>query len=196
MIDYRTLCRALSVATTNCCGNVQRSLYESFCLSFLTQLDKSSRIKVEKLISESLFEAKDHESVLKYQIERPRSSDAFECIEGFWIRRGNNAPFINKSYILTSSVKRNLKDLARIVSLGKGFPILLQGETSVGKTSMIQWLAQATGNVCVRVNNHEHTDLQVLYKRIIFENYIYFIMIYCFECRNILAVTVLMLLEK
>ena len=38
--------------------------------------------------------------------------------------------------------------------------MLLQGETSVGKTSLIQYLAQATGNQCVRVNNHEHTDLQ------------------------------------
>lgn len=39
-------------------------------------------------------------------------------------------------------------------------PVLLQGETSVGKTSLIKWLAQSTGNTCVRVNNHEHTDLQ------------------------------------
>jgi midasin len=38
--------------------------------------------------------------------------------------------------------------------------VLLQGETSVGKTSLIKWLAQSTGNICVRVNNHEHTDLQ------------------------------------
>ena len=40
------------------------------------------------------------------------------------------------------------------------YPVLLQGETSVGKTSLIQWLAAATGNICLRVNNHEHTDLQ------------------------------------
>ncbi len=40
------------------------------------------------------------------------------------------------------------------------FPVLIQGETSVGKTSLIQYLAQATGKQCVRVNNHEHTDLQ------------------------------------
>ena len=39
-------------------------------------------------------------------------------------------------------------------------PVLLQGETSVGKTSLVTWLAQSTGNICVRVNNHEHTDLQ------------------------------------
>ncbi len=40
------------------------------------------------------------------------------------------------------------------------YPVLLQGETSVGKTSLINWLAQASGNMCVRINNHDHTDLQ------------------------------------
>lgn len=39
-------------------------------------------------------------------------------------------------------------------------PVLIQGETSVGKTSLIRWLASATGNQCVRINNHEHTDIQ------------------------------------
>lgn len=38
--------------------------------------------------------------------------------------------------------------------------MLIQGETSVGKTSLIRWLAAATGNQCVRINNHEHTDIQ------------------------------------
>ena len=38
--------------------------------------------------------------------------------------------------------------------------MLIQGETSVGKTSLINYLAKSSGNVCVRINNHEHTDLQ------------------------------------
>ena len=67
--------------------------------------------------------------------------------------------WITSGYILTESVRRNLKDLVRVVSLGR-LPVLLQGETSVGKTSLISYLAQLTGNKCVRVNNHEHTDLQ------------------------------------
>lgn len=62
-------------------------------------------------------------------------------------------------YILTDSVRRNLKDLVRVVSIGK-IPVLLQGDTSVGKTSLITYLAKASGHVCVRINNHEHTDLQ------------------------------------
>jgi len=62
-------------------------------------------------------------------------------------------------YILTDTVRRNLRDLVRIVSIGK-IPVLLQGDTSIGKTSLIIYLAEITGNVCLRINNHEHTDLQ------------------------------------
>lgn len=38
--------------------------------------------------------------------------------------------------------------------------MLIQGETSVGKTSLISYLAKLSGNKCVRINNHEHTDIQ------------------------------------
>ncbi len=150
------------MSATNPCGVVQRSLYESFCLSFLTQLDKSSRLKVENDIIKALFGNKDSSSLINAQIEMPKTNHQFEYIEGFYILRGPKDPVIDKSYILTSTVRKNLKDICRIVSIGRSFPILLQGETSVGKTSLIQWLAKATGNVCVRVNNHEHTDLQVI----------------------------------
>ena len=30
----------------------------------------------------------------------------------------------------------------------------------IGKTSLIKWLSDATGNVLIRINNHDHTDLQ------------------------------------
>jgi midasin (ATPase involved in ribosome maturation) len=56
-------------------------------------------------------------------------------------------------------VKRNLADLARVVSLCD-HPVLIQGDTSVGKTSLVAYLARLTGHRCVRVNNHEHTDIQ------------------------------------
>ena len=38
--------------------------------------------------------------------------------------------------------------------------MLLQGPTSAGKTSLIEYLAKKTGHKCLRINNHEHTDLQ------------------------------------
>ena len=40
------------------------------------------------------------------------------------------------------------------------FPVLVQGPTSSGKTSIIEYLAKFSGNKFVRINNHEHTDLQ------------------------------------
>ena len=40
------------------------------------------------------------------------------------------------------------------------YPVLLQGPTSSGKTTMVMYLAKLTGHRCVRINNHEHTDLQ------------------------------------
>ncbi|KAK8382137.1 hypothetical protein O3P69_015242 [Scylla paramamosain] len=80
-------------------------------------------------------------------------------IEGYWIPQGPLEPQALDNYIITETVKRNLEDLVRVVSIG-WFPVLLQGETSVGKTSLISYLAQLTGNFCVRINNHERTDLQ------------------------------------
>lgn len=49
--SLRTLCRALLITSSNPCGMFKRSLYEAFCLSFLTQLDNSSYNVVEKMIA-------------------------------------------------------------------------------------------------------------------------------------------------
>ena len=46
------------------------------------------------------------------------------------------------------------------LQLFRHHPVLLQGPTSAGKTSLVQYLAKVTGHRCLRVNNHEHTDLQ------------------------------------
>lgn len=84
----------------------------------------------------------------------------------FPIPKGPKEVHLDETYIRTPTVQKNLRDICRIISAGKTLPILLQGETSVGKTSLITWLANATGNVCFRVNNHEHTDLQVCFFQI------------------------------
>ena len=49
--------------------------------------------------------------------------------------------------------------LSRAISASK-YAILIQGETSTGKTSLISYLAKKSGNKLIRINNHEHTDLQ------------------------------------
>ncbi|ESP03979.1 hypothetical protein LOTGIDRAFT_109875, partial [Lottia gigantea] len=156
--SLRTLCRALRYAASNPCGQSSRSLYEGFCLSFLTQLDRISHPIVEQLVCKHVIGNSNLKSMLNHSLQCP-SGGRYLQFEGYWISQGSLEPIVPDGYILTPSVRANLKDLARIVSAGE-HPVLLQGETSVGKTSLITWLAKSTGNVCVRVNNHEHTDLQ------------------------------------
>ncbi|XP_054578497.1 midasin [Eptesicus fuscus] len=155
--SLRTLCRALRFAASNPCSNIQRSLYEGFCLGFLTQLDRASHPAVQKLICQHIVSG-SIKSLLKQPIPEPKGGRLIQ-VEGYWISVGDKEPTIDETYILTSSVKLNLRDIVRVVSAGT-YPVLIQGETSVGKTSLIRWLAAATGNHCVRINNHEHTDIQ------------------------------------
>ncbi|XP_074846986.1 midasin isoform X2 [Carettochelys insculpta] len=155
--SLRTLCRALRFAASNPCNNIQRSLYEGFCLGFLTQLDRVSHPIVQKLICQNIVSG-NIKSLLKQPLPEPHGGRAVQ-IEGYWISVGDKEPVIDETYVLTSSVKLNLKDIVRVVSAGT-HPVLIQGETSVGKTSLIRWLAAASGNHCVRINNHEHTDIQ------------------------------------
>ncbi|KAM6280529.1 midasin isoform 1-T1 [Porphyrio hochstetteri] len=155
--SLRTLCRALRFAASNPCSSIARSLYEGFSLSFLTQLDRGSHPVVQKLICQHIVSG-NIKSLLKQQIPKPQGG-SFILIERYWISAGDKEPTVDETYVLTPSVKLNLKDIARVVSAGT-HPVLIQGETSVGKTSLIRWLAAATGNHCVRINNHEHTDIQ------------------------------------
>lgn len=155
VFSLRTLCRALRICAKNLCGSIERNIYESFCLSFLTQLDPPSHELVLKLIQQLLIS--DSKKILSQQIPKPAGNQL--NFEGYWIEGGEKEPQECVEYILTDSVKKNLRDLARIISIGK-LPILLQGPTSAGKTSLIEYIAKRSGNFCLRINNHEHTDLQ------------------------------------
>ena len=46
----------------------------------------------------------------------PQDSGQFCNFEGFWIAMGNKEPVVSTEYVLTASVKANLRDLARVVS--------------------------------------------------------------------------------
>ena len=55
------------------------------------------------------------ESVLSCALPRPAGAP-FVCVEGFWLKCGDESPVDVDDYILTDSVTRNLKNLARVVS--------------------------------------------------------------------------------
>lgn len=155
VFSLRTLCRALRICAKNLCGSTERNIYESFSLSFLTQLDPHSHDLVLSLIQKYLIS--DTKKILSQPIPKP-DGEQLE-LGGYWIEVGQKEPEECKEYIMTESVSKNLRDLCRIISIGK-LPILLQGPTSAGKTSLIEYIAKRSGNYCLRINNHEHTDLQ------------------------------------
>lgn len=129
----------------------QRAIYDGFCMFFQTLLDRPSAQTMNKMILSFFLGGKipphvpfdDYlraNGVTKMQMEL--HGDEF-----------------TKNYILTRSVRENLRNVARAILI-KRYPVLLQGPTSSGKTSLVRYLATLTGNEFVRINNHEHTDLQ------------------------------------
>ena len=90
-----------------------------------------------------------------------RGGDKYAIIEGNIVPRGGHKPtnFDEKNFILTSSLRNLLKQLASVCSVSD-FAIILEGPTSAGKTSCVQYLAQVTDNRVIRINNHMHTDVQ------------------------------------
>ena len=137
---------------------LRRSLYDGFCMSFLTLLDLKSEELLHPLIEKfTLGRLKNLKSVISQSPPCPGPN--FVQFKHYWMRRGTFEVVDQPHYIITPFVEKNMMNLVRATS-GKRFPILIQGPTSAGKTSMIKYLADMTGHKFVRINNHEHTDLQ------------------------------------
>ena len=126
-------------------------------MAFLTELDRDSHPIVSSLINKYIVGAKETAKLLKQPIVQ---SDQHSVeVAGYWVKKGALDATPKPHYILTDTVRQNLSDLARIVSMCD-HPVLIQGDTSVGKTSLVTYLASISGNKVLRVNNHEHTDIQ------------------------------------
>lgn len=167
--SLRTLTRTLSFAKNiqQTCS-LRRALYEGFQMSFLTFLDIESARLIQPLIEKALFKKTNVKSELKKSLGQP--NDEHTYVKGYpqsneypeskhWIRQGSAEIQDQPEYIITSFVRSNLENLVRAAST-RQFPVLIQGPTSSGKTSMIEYLAKRTGHKFTRINNHEHTDLQ------------------------------------
>jgi midasin (ATPase involved in ribosome maturation) len=167
--SMRTLTRALNYACSiSGVYGVRRSFYEGLCMSFGTQLSRASSEFVVNLAMSFLFKGvKKPQSVIKSVPPCPATSGnhpGFVQFDCFWLEKGlTGEPVdpieLDNSYIMTPSVQTNLRNLARVV-VARKYPVLLQGPTSSGKTSMVEFLAKKTGHRFVRINNHEHTDIQ------------------------------------
>ncbi|KAI3766421.1 hypothetical protein L2E82_16478 [Cichorium intybus] len=122
-----------------------KAIYDGFSMFFLTMLDPASGELMKKLILRYLLDEKKPGHV---------SFDRYIVVG----KNTKNNEFL-ENYVLTESVREQLSNLARAIFIGR-YPVLLQGPTSSGKTSLVQYLAAITGHEFVRINNHEHTDLQ------------------------------------
>lgn len=95
--SLRTYCRALSIAALNPCQSAQKSLYESFCLSFLTQLDNSSHEHVESLITTTMFGENLIQGILNQPIPKPKiNAENYSQFEGYWIQKGDLEPSVSE----------------------------------------------------------------------------------------------------
>jgi midasin len=164
--SLRTLTRTLTYARDIAApigakdGVYRRALYEGFHMSFLTLLDSASEQLLGPKILHHLFgKHMNANSELKKPLPKPNDGQIYAQESRYWIRKGSCDVEEQPHYIITPFVRRNLDSLIRAVSTRK-LPILIQGPTSSGKTSMIEYLAKKSGNKFVRINNHEHTDLQ------------------------------------
>ncbi|ETB59795.1 hypothetical protein YYC_03183 [Plasmodium yoelii 17X] len=91
--------------------------------------------------------------------------EKYVCVEDSWILCGNediNLKNILSNFIITKNVRENIKKLALCLSSIKT-PILLEGNTSVGKTSLVKFFADITGHKFIRINNHMNTDINEYY---------------------------------
>ncbi|KAH7416677.1 P-loop containing nucleoside triphosphate hydrolase protein, partial [Cadophora sp. MPI-SDFR-AT-0126] len=165
--SLRTLTRVLSyVVEIAPSYGLRRALYEGFAMGFLTLLDRESEKLLMPLIDHHLLST--HGNARALLAQTPRRLDDGKQYKAFmnkkrdrqyWMLQGSEVPQEQTHYIKTPSVERNMLNLVRATSTRR-FPVLVQGPTSSGKTSMIEYLAKYSGNKFVRINNHEHTDLQ------------------------------------
>ncbi|KAG0232655.1 AAA ATPase midasin [Actinomortierella wolfii] len=159
--SMRTLTRALQfVREIVSTYGLRRAMYEAFSMTFLTQLNKDSERAVRALVEKHLLKGvKNPRTLITHIPRRPNTEEELLQFDHYWLKCGRYPPVDVGQYILTPSVRANLNNLARVV-MTQRFPILIQGPTSAGKTSMIEYLANRLGHKFVRINNHEHTDLQ------------------------------------
>ena len=163
--SMRTLTRALTFANDIAATYgfpLRRALWEGCLMAFTMVLDSGSARAVTALAHQHIMAGvKNPKSLLAKDPSVPRGRFAEEYIKfgPFYLERGPHPEDPMDEYIVTPSVEGNLIDLARIV-LTRRFPVLIEGPTSSGKTSAVEYLAKRTGHRFVRINNHEHTDIQ------------------------------------
>jgi midasin len=164
----RTLARALTAAKNIVIEQripLKRAILEGFELAIQGSLDEKSVKAVQRVLKSAFGDAPD-KNERDHPGRRPGKGSSAEYIllKPFWIHAGPIEPIDwsepdssgRSKFILTTSAKVNLRRLARAIASGP-WPVLLEGPTSAGKTTLVEYIAARLGHRIVRINNHEHT---------------------------------------
>ncbi len=161
--NMRTLTRALTFAADIASAySLRRALWEGCMMAFTMALDVPSAELVTNMAQKHVLNGiRNIRLLLTKEPAPPQSRPLADFVKfgPFYLEKGDLAELPTDDYIMTPSVERKLIDLARIIST-RMFPVLIEGPTSSGKTSTVEYLAKRTGHRFVRINNHEHTDIQ------------------------------------
>ncbi|GJN93580.1 hypothetical protein Rhopal_006637-T1 [Rhodotorula paludigena] len=155
-VSMRTLACALTyaaeIALTFGCAD--------FVTTFTILRHEKSQVVVRGLIDKHVVQsAKNPRSIMERVPTKPAAMADALRIHHYWLEQGQHEPDDPDNYILAPKVKAKVCDLARAV-LMRRVPVLIQSPTSAGKTSVVEYLAKQTGHRFVRIDNHEHADIQ------------------------------------
>lgn len=166
LLTLRTITRVLDIASRFYQRQVPLmiSCLEGWKSAFLSQLEHNHSYIFDIIIDEMKKYFPDMHDQFYKSLNMNGLPDEI-VINGYALPKGALIPEQSNDYILVPTVKNHLISLCRALVTPTirsfiPYPILVEGPTSCGKTSLIQYLAKQLGHPLYRINNHEHTDAQ------------------------------------
>ncbi|CAD8092675.1 unnamed protein product [Paramecium sonneborni] len=157
--SLRNLARALHYFRNSKSKSQNLAMFNGLCLAFGSGLGKDSQDLFNQQLQLNGLDYKQFTPQIQQQ--NYRILDQYIEIYGFQLPRGQEQPISPDKceYLITPSNFGYLLSCLRCIS-GTGIPILLEGPTSGGKTSLIYFIAKICGQRCHRINNHQNTQLE------------------------------------
>ncbi|UKJ88720.2 hypothetical protein MACJ_001965 [Theileria orientalis] len=138
-------------------GNIGGVVSRNILFNFRNTKDKSNRQKPVHTFYE-YSECNKYINIYGYWVKLGTSNSGSTSIGRLINRQREVKSEPSDNYVICKNNVEYLVKLVRILS-GSRVPILLQGPTAAGKTSLVKYLCKLTNHTCVRINNHEHTDI-------------------------------------